>query len=789
MSRSLADELREWDDKALTGLLVARPDLVTPVPADLSELATRAGGRASVARAVEGLDRFTLQVVDGLVHLPEPADSAGLRGLLGISDDLLVPVLDRIRGLALLWGPPDEMRLVRALREAVGAPAGLGPPASVALAAYPPERVHQVVADAGLGPTDPASAAAALAGLFADHDRMETLLAGANDPTRRLLDELAWGASVRRVDGVRGEARATDARSAVEWLVARGLLVVTRPDTVVVPREVGVHLRGGRLHAALEADPPPLETVARDPGLVDRTAAGAAFTAVQAVEKLLEAWAVNGPPVLRAGGIGVRDLRRAASAQDVSEHTLALLAEVAYTAGLLAPSDDLDQVWAPTPAYDAWLRRPTPRRWVLLASTWLETTRVPGLVGERDEKDKPFQALGRDLDHGIAPEVRSAVLRSLDDLPAGTAASAESVEDLLRWRRPRRGGRLRDRLVGWTLGEAETLGLLGRGALASTARRLLDGAGDDEAAADVLAALLPEPVDHVLLQADLTAVAPGPLTPDLARELALAADVESTGGATVYRFTESSVRRALDAGRSAVDLHTLLEQHSRTSVPQPLTYLVDDVSRRHGHVRVGAAAAFVRCDDEAVLSEILADRRAAQLRLHRLAPTVLAAQAPVDVLLDRLRAMGLSPVAETTAGDVVIARTDERRAPTRPRPPHRSQQTPTRAVLAAAVHALRAGDRAAAQPRRQSEANGEPHALPRTATAETLASLRSAVADGRPRWIGYVDDTGNASERIVDPVRIEDGRLDAYDHRTGRVRPFALHRITGVAVLDDSGTG
>ncbi|NEC50156.1 helicase-associated domain-containing protein, partial [Actinospica acidiphila] len=91
-------------------------------------------------------------------------------------------------------------------------------------------------------------------------------------------------------------------------------------------------------------------------------------------------------------------------------------------------------------------------------------------------------------------------------------------------------------------------------------------------------------LDHVLLQADLTAVAPGPLERPLADMLGVLADVESKGGATVYRFTPASVRRALDAGRSAADLHAFLAAHSRTPVPQPLAYLVDDVARRHGHL-------------------------------------------------------------------------------------------------------------------------------------------------------------------------------------------------------------
>ena len=71
------------------------------------------------------------------------------------------------------------------------------------------------------------------------------------------------------------------------------------------------------------------------------------------------------------------------------------------------------------------------------------------------------------------------------------------------------------------------------------------------AAATAMAAHLPAPVDHVLLQADLTAVAPGPLEGSLAQFMRLVADVESRGGATVYRFSAESLRRGLDAGWSS----------------------------------------------------------------------------------------------------------------------------------------------------------------------------------------------------------------------------------------------
>src|SRR5262249_32599775 len=160
-------------------------------------------------------------------------------------------------------------------------------------------------------------------------------------------------------------------------------------------------------------------------------------------------------------------------------------------------------------------------------------------------------------------------------------------------------GRRQEEVIGWTVQEATTLGVLGLGALSRAGRALLcEGPG---AAAAALLTALPQPVDHVLVQADRTVVALGPLEPGLAKEIGLVADVESAGGATVYRITEDTVRRAMDAGRTAADLHELFRTRSKTPVPQSLSYLIDDVGRRHGRLRGGTATAFLRCDDEGLL--------------------------------------------------------------------------------------------------------------------------------------------------------------------------------------------
>ncbi|GAA3096709.1 hypothetical protein GCM10020254_47490 [Streptomyces goshikiensis] len=383
---------------------------------------------------------------------------------------------------------------------------------------------------------------------------------------------------------------------------------------------------------------------------MDANAAGQALAALATVEELVKSWEHTGPAVLRAGGLSVRDLKRTAATLDATEGAAAFWIELAYAAGLLAGDGEADERYAPTPAFDDWCELPPAERWSVLAAAWLPATRTAGLVGEQDAKARTLSVLGPDLDRSAAPEVRRRVLDLLAELPEGGSADPAALLARLAWERPVRGtSDLRARLAHWALTEAEVLGVTGRGALSAPGRALLEGR--DPAAP--LAPLLPEPVDHVLLQADLTAVAPGPLRRPLDDTLAVLADVESKGGATVYRFTPGSVRRALDAGHTASDLHAFLAEHSRTPVPQPLTYLIDDVSRRHGHLRVGAASSYVRCDDDGMLNEILADKRSAGLGLRRLAPTVLAAQAEPTTLLDGLRAMGYAPAAESRTGDVL----------------------------------------------------------------------------------------------------------------------------------------
>lgn len=775
--RSLADQLRRWPDERLRALLVARPDLAQPAPADSGHLASRAATRASVMRAVDQLDQATLVVLEALGVLGARASTEQLAALVNADPAEVRRRLELAADLALVWGEPDDLRLVSAVSDTLATTvSGLGPSLATLLERTGPARVASMLADAGGTPSgDRATDLTVLAGLLSDPAHVETLLDAVGPEAATLLREMEAAGADGRSSADR-DATAVTASSRVERLLARGLLLPRDQTHLTVPREVAIGLRGGRTTREPVDQPPPVATSPRSEQLVSRAAAGAAYELVHRVELLLDHCSERPPGVLRQGGVAVRDLKALAVLAHTDEAGTALCLEVAHAAGLLTrgSAHGAHDAWLPTTAYDTWRAGSLAARWAQLAAAWLESNRLPSLVGTRRE-GRSLNALAPDLEVSWVVDVRRAALTELAALPPGaTLKPGEGLASLvarLHWLRPRRPTS-RDTAVGWSVEEAATLGILGLGGIAPHGCALLSGGA--AAAAATVEGLMPAPVDHVLLQADLTAVAPGPLEADLARGLATVAAVESRGGATVYRFTEASVRHAFDVGWSSAEVHDLIARAARTEVPQPLRYLVDDVARTFGTVRVGVAESFVRSDDEAALAALLADPRSAGYGLRRIAPTVLVSSEAAKELLPLLREAGLSPVVEDRDGVVRVGGPARLRASATRRAP-----TPVdaHARAAAAATAVRAGDRAASTGPGRREAQNP---------ASALAVLREASETSASVVIGYVDDDGAIHDRLVDPLGVEGGRLKAYDHRSDRTRSFAVHRIKAVRDATDA---
>lgn len=749
--RSLADDIRGRTDDELRELLQHRPDLARPAPADLTSLAARASTRASIQRALDSLDRAHLQVLEAASLQQGPLDEALLREHLGASRD--APVRDLLQSLwstALLWRGADGLHVTRTVTEALGPHvAGLGPTA------------------AEVRGTTPAA--------LADPAHLDALLAAAPEPARAILDRLAWGPPLAMPPAEGSPGRVAEG---VRWLLTEGLVLSVSSEQVVLPREVGLRLRGGRVHRELLLEPPTVAGREHDPAAVDAAAGQQVSDLLVLVDELAAEWGPRPPRVLRAGGLAVRDLRRLAHVLDVPERRTAFVAELALATGLVGDDGSLEPVWAPTPAYDEWQQLPGASRWAALARAWLGSTRASHLVGGTPAGGSgTVNALGPDVSWPPARGLRRDVLSELERLPAGTAPEAGAVVEALRWRRPRRLPQTVDAVVAAVAEEAEWVGVTGRVALSRAGRALL-GEADPDRLAEVMQPHLPTPVEHVLLQADLTAVAPGPLEGGLAQFMRLVADVESRGGATVYRFTPDSVRRCLDAGWSVDQVLSALTDGSHTPVPQPLDYLVRDVARRHGQTRVGSVGSYVRCDDEATLGAMLADRTLNALQLRKIAPTVLVSPVGAPTALDFLRDAGYAPAAESPEGGLLVPTAGHHRTP-----PRRSQAGPTihtvdDELARTLIGALRAGEEAAAYQRAERAARPGPQ-LPSTDPTTTLAVLREAAADRQGVWIGYSDAAGGVQRMLFYPERVEGGRV----HGTvdGMARTLSIHRVTGAS--------
>ncbi|NEK57655.1 hypothetical protein GCU56_07195 [Geodermatophilus sabuli] len=738
---TLAAWLRTRSDAQLGALLAARPDVARPAPSDVVALASRLAVPVSVDRALDELDAATLQVLDVvLLAGTDGVDAADLPAALPeVPDEVLAGAVERLTTRALLWGD-EVLHAPDPVRRSVRHPAGLGRRA------------------AELRVPLPADLPAALAELGAEE--------------RDVLERLAGDRPVGHLPDTGSEA-ASPARR----LLQRGLLARIDALNVELPREIALLLRGAQPYGPPRSRPEP-DVVRRDPAVVDRQAAGAAMESVGRIGELLSLLEEEPAGLLRSGGVGVRDQKRLARALHVTEPEAAWLLELAFAAGLLDVGGPHRDEWLPTRAFDLWREQDLPDRWATLAGGWLATVRLPALAGQRDVAGKAVNALSPDLVRHTAPAIRRSALAALAEYPAGSGVGAEDLVAVLRWRTPRRADRLAP--VPDLLAEGARLGVLVGGVLSTGGRGLLT-AGED-GAADAMRGLLPEPVDHVLAQPDLSLIAPGPLVAELADTLTVVADVESSGGATVFRVSEASVRRALDSGWSATDLHDFFARASRTPVPQALDFLVDDVARQHGRLRVGAIESYVRSDDHGLLSQVLNDRRTAGAELRRLAPGVLVSGLGADEVLDVLREAGYAPAGESSGGAVLT------RPPARPRaagrrPGGTGPQAPrplTEAELAATVREVRAGDAALAA--RRGEAVRQ---VPGVTTAGTLELLSRAVREGVPVWLGYVDAQGSGSQRIVAPVSLAGGFLQGYDERRGESRTFAVHRITSVALVEE----
>lgn len=263
---------------------------------------------------------------------------------------------------------------------------------------------------------------------------------------------------------------------------------------------------------------------------------------------------------------------------------------------------------------------------------------------------------------------------------------------------PRRRGAMRNEVAKVTLAEAELMGITHAGVLSAAGVEVTL----DHSLGAAQALVLPKEIDHFLIQGDLTVIAPGPLPLEVGEQLHGIADIESRGAASVYRFTAETIRRGYESGWKQQDFDNFFAIWVKGTVPQPLTYLVQEAS--------GTAAITTDSSKRANIPPRLGrhSRRVTESQAQRIAAALLR-------------------------GEMAEA-----------------------AVMA-------------------------PEEIFSLNTSALISLLKSAQEHHTGVWIGYAEADGSNSTQIVEPIRMGDGTLTAFDHGTANVRTFAISRVTGIA--------
>ncbi|MGA1678319.1 MAG: hypothetical protein ACO39E_02590, partial [Candidatus Nanopelagicales bacterium] len=246
---SLVDWLKAQDDDSLRDLLVHRPDLVHPVPADMAKLAARAATNSSITRVLDRLDAWVVGVAEVIACLDEPFNKKELSTFLK-EDPELDRALEVLKARGVIWGSDKGMRAVPVLKEVVAPhPAGFGP-------CFIEERPDLEA--------------------VATKERIKQILDKAPKGVDEVISKVLWGPPVLIVEKLNREATTSSAKTPHEYLMAQGVLIATGRHELTLPREVAFVLRGESLLPEDLSKVPEISVKnQRDPQAVDKAAGGA----------------------------------------------------------------------------------------------------------------------------------------------------------------------------------------------------------------------------------------------------------------------------------------------------------------------------------------------------------------------------------------------------------------------------------------------------------------------------------------------------------------------------------
>jgi len=534
------------------------------------------------------------------------------------------------------------------------------------------------------------------------------------------------GSEARTLEAiVGGESNLSVTDEAVESLLELGLIYQKDDGSIFALDAVAEAAKSALKNLAPARDGFPATGLLVLPvnGSVIGLAAIAAFETQQAVCELLIDASSNRLKLTGKTGFGVSDVKRLAAHLRRGNQAVRGYYQLAEQLQLLQL---VGERWWLTPAAEAFLGATVLERWVSLAGQWISSL---GPVGARELNSVLKTHPELDLQSALKTVFPLADTSLGDEL----SVLAEEAQG-----------------IGFSVAGQPTV------LLAYCLNKQM------QVAADLLQNHLPQLQHSLIVQADLSLIAPGPLDTATESVLRKFTDLEQVSVASTYRLSALSLSHGLECGLTVSQIRTMLLELNGKALPQPVEYLLKEAEARFGRLTIlrGSGAgekSVLKSTDGILLTEILNDSRLRAFAFQATNAASLSTRFEPEIVYFGLREQGYLPIRIDEAGAVISPRANH----TFSGGLARSDANPHQLL----VNNLRAADeRVGKQPDDQ----------------DLTRQIQLALKNKALLTVVAVDRSGTEVEFRILPTALANGRLRGMDKRNDVERTLPLERIRRV---------
>jgi hypothetical protein len=484
-------------------------------------------------------------------------------------------------------------------------------------------------------------------------------------------------------------------------------------STVDAMATIGAHRKISNLVVVSESEPRELSAAE-----IDRDASLAIFDVIQALTELIFELEQRYIREVGKRGVGLPDVKRLAAHLSKPNEYAKQVFELAQFANLAEIEGSRWQLGQRAENWISWSDR---ERWSHLAETWLS------LLGDEAARELlailPAESFERRL---------AEVYPFADSTATNRIKKVAEIANLI-------GLIASSQATSW-------LGLLSS-SLQNASERAIAG--------------LPSAAERVIIQADLTLIAPSPLPTELEISLRRFADTEQIGMASSYRLSALSVSHGLETGLAVEEIRALLLRLSAKDLPQPVVYLLKEAESRFARLKVYAtksgAHSQIVSTDKILLAEIHNDQRLKPFALHFDEAGSLHSRFEAELVYFALREANFVAVRVDEKGEVLSPQ----------KLSSKNKVSEQRKSVVEDITRMRQAD---------TQGTSDPD------DDDLLRQIQLAIKYKAKMVIVLKTSSGEQVEYLVEPVGVANGRLRAKDRKADLERTLPLSSVVSISI-------